>query len=404
MRDPGQAPPSSAASEDARADGRRLSVDAIVGAARSVTGLDDLGDSAAVEALGVLVDAAEAEAGLSPTGRRRMHDMCVGLVAQRLRMVDFAATSDVVAYETVTAPIIVTGLPRTGTALLADLLAQDPANRALLGWQAATVAPPPALADLATDPRLQAAIARDERRRAALSDLEAKHATGPTRPTECAALLATSFASLSFETLLDVPSYGAWFDAADMVEPYRFHHLALRTLQTTVPTERWSLKSPGHLWHLDALRAVYPDARLIVTHRDPAKVVPSLASLSVTLRSAFSDQVDPAEVGRRWHRRCQHALAVSGPVLSEWEPDAILHLPYAELIDDPVGSIERAYQRFGLELGDLGRRRMAAWNDQHPRHRHGVHRYDPSHFGLHEDQLRQDYAAYMVDHDVPTEA
>ncbi|MFN3218915.1 MAG: sulfotransferase family protein [Acidimicrobiales bacterium] len=403
MLGPGQVPHSPTMSGATPSGDRPLSVDALVAGARTATGLQELGDAQAIEALGVLVESIETEARPSAAGRRRMGAMLGDLLQQRLRMVDFAATSDVVDYETVRSPIVVTGLPRTGTTMLADLLAQDPFNRALLGWQAATVAPPPTLADLGSDPRLREALARDERRDGLVPDLPAKRALGATRPTECVQLLATSFASLSFETILDVPGYAAWCDAADMIQPYRFHHLGLRTLQTTVPTERWSLKSPAHLWHLDALRAVYPDARLIVTHRDPAKVVPSVASLCTTLRSMFSDAIDPEAVGRQWRARCHHALEVSAAHLADWDPATVFHLPYAELVDDPVGSIERAYQRFGFDLCDLGRRRMAAWHEQHPRDRNGAHRYDASSFGLDEGALRREFAGYMADHHVPSE-
>jgi hypothetical protein len=403
MLGPAEVPHSPTKSGDAAAGDRPLSVDTLVDAARAATGLHDLGDAQAIEALGVLVDAIETDARPSDDGRRRIGAMLGGLLEQRLRMVDFAASSDVVEYETIRSPIVITGLPRTGTTMLADLLAQDPFNRALLGWQAATVAPPPTLADLGSDPRLRDSLARDERRAAVAPDLQAKRALGATRPAECVQLLATSFASLTFETILDVPGYAAWCDTADMIEPYRFHHLALRTLQTTVPTERWSLKSPAHLWHLDALRAVYPDARLIVTHRDPAKVVPSVASLCTTLRSMYSDLVDPEAVGRQWRERCHHALEASAAHLADWDSAKVFHLPYAELVDDPVGSIERAYQRFGFDLCDLGRRRMAAWHEQHPRDRAGVHHYDASSFGLDEDGLRREFADYMADHHVPTE-
>lgn len=403
MLGPGQVPQSRTVSGATPAGDRTLSVDGLVAAARAATGLHDLGDAQALEALAVLVESIETEARPNAAGRRRIEAMLGGLLEQRLRIVDFASTSDVVDYETVRSPIVITGLPRTGTTMLADLLAQDPFNRALVGWQAATVAPPPALADLGSDPRLREALARDERRDALVPDLPAKRALGAARPTECVQLLATSFASLSFETILDVPGYAAWCDAADMVEPYRFHHLALRTLQTTVPTERWSLKSPAHLWHLDALRAVYPDARLIVTHRDPAKVVPSVASLCTTLRAMHSDAVDPAAVGRQWRARCHHALEVSAVHLGDWDPARVFHLPYAELVDDPVGSIERAYQRFGFDLCDLGRRRMAAWHEQHPRDLRGAHDYDASSFGLDEGGLRREFAAYMADHHVPSE-
>lgn len=372
-------------------------------AASAATGLDDLGDAGALEALRVLVGSIEAEAHLAAEGRRAIGSMLVTLIEQRLRMVRFASTSDVVAYETVRAPLVVTGLPGTGTTLLAALLAQDPVNRALLGWQATTVVPPPRLADLAGDPRLRAALDHEDQVAATMGDAAPRPRSSAALPADCAHLLAPSFVGPAFGMILDVAGHATWCDGADMTEPYRFHHLGLRTLQTTVPTERWVLESPSHLWHLDALRAVYPDARVIVTHRDPAKVIPGVAGRSVVLRSMYSDRVDAEAVGRHWRDRCRHVLEVAAPRLADRDPAAVFHLPHAELVDDPVGSVERAYQHFGLDLCDLGRRRMMAWQDQHPSDHEDRKVPGADLLGLDEGDLRREFSSYMVDNHVPSE-
>ena len=234
--------------------------------------------------------------------------------------------------------------------------------------------------------------------------VQAMHPMAATLPTECVTLLGGEFKSIHFETQGTFDSYGKWFETCDMVSAYEFHRLCLQVLQSTIPTQRWALKTPGHMWHMDAVYSVYPDARVVWTHRDPLKVVGSVASLNSTLHATNTDQVDFARVGRTWRDKCLHGIKAGTEFRDRRGPDdTVFDLQYAELMDDPVGSVERIYRHFGMELDDLGRRRMAAWMDENPQDRFGRHRYTLDQFGLSADEVREQFAPYVDRYQVPSE-
>ncbi|MCY4193623.1 MAG: sulfotransferase, partial [bacterium] len=306
--------------------------------------------------------------------------------------------------EEIAAPIIVTGMPRTGTTLLSNLLDLDPQNRSLLGWESAAVAPPPTLSSHREDPRIAESVKGSGRLARLAPSVQAMHPMAATLPTECVTLLGGAFKSVHFETQGTFDSYGAWFETCDMVPAYQFHRLCLQVLQSTIPTQRWALKTPGHMWHLDTVYAVYPDARVVWTHRDPIKVVGSVASLNCTLHATNTDQVDFARVGRAWRDKCLHGIAAGTEFRDRrGSDDTVFDLQYAEFMDDPVGSVERIYRIFNMEFGVLGRRRMAAWMEENPQERFGRHRYTLDDFGLFADEVREQFAHYTDRYEVPSE-
>jgi len=230
------------------------------------------------------------------------------------------------------------------------------------------------------------------------------HRVAATLATECVTLLGGEFKSIHFETQGTFDTYGAWFETCDMVPAYEFHRLCLQVLQSTIPTQRWALKTPGHMWHMAAVYDVYPDARMVWTHRDPLKVVGSVASLNSTLHATNTDQVDFARVGRTWRDKCLHGVKAGTEFRDQrGSDDTVFDLQYAELMDDPVGSVERIYRHFNMELDDLGRRRMAAWMEENPQDRFGRHRYTLDQFGLDVDEVRDQFADYVDRYQVPSE-
>lgn len=382
----------------------RLDADSLVEKAQKSAKLDDFGRDGWQEGLGVLIDSINDEGNLSQLGRMIMGGLVGSTLEMRLRVVDWANQHPEVVHQEVAAPIVVTGLPRTGTTLLSNLLDLDPQNRSLLAWESAAVAPPPKLSSHREDPRISASV-KDSGQLAKLAPkVQAMHPMAATLPTECVTLLGGEFKSIHFETQGTFDTYGAWFETCDMVPAYQFHRLCLQVLQSAIPTYRWALKTPGHIWHLGAVYAVYPDARVVWTHRDPLKVVGSVASLNSTLHAINTDKVDYAKVGQSWRDKCLHGVDVGTEFRDRrGSDDTVFDLQYAELMDDPVGSVERIYRHFGMELDDLGRRRMAAWMKENPQDRFGRHRYTLNQFGLSADELREQFAGYVERYKVPSE-
>src|SRR5512143_2892637 len=274
----------------------RLDAATLCARACRATGLEDFGDPWFREPLGVLLAALEREAALHPLGRVIARSDLTRLLENRLRMTDVLARHPEIAAAPVARPLFVVGLPRTGTSILHELLAQDPANRVPMTWAAMHPYPPPERATYRSDPRIAALDQHLSGVDRLLPEFKKMHPMGAELPQECVALTAHDFASMLFSTTHRVPSYQAWLDRADLRPVYASHRRQLQYLQWRCPAEHWVLKSPGHLWALDALLAEYPDACVVQTHRDPLRVIASLASLVATLRSMASNDIDQAAI------------------------------------------------------------------------------------------------------------
>ncbi|HZO09393.1 MAG TPA: sulfotransferase [Myxococcota bacterium] len=372
----------------------RLDPGEIVAAARRQAATDETGGESFREPLERYLAAAEAEAELHTFGRLAVRGMLVASLANRFRLHAWARAHPEVREERIAAPWVIVGLPRTGTSLLSILLGQDPLARAPLTWEAARPVPPPTLADAAHDPRI-AECARETGQLLRLNPpLRAMHPWGPTIAQECVAFFMLDVRTLGVETQACVPSYGRWLESCDMAPAYAQHRLALQTLQSAQPTERWVLKSPNHLWCLETLRASYPDARIVWTHRDPGPVVTSLASLNTAMQSIFTRRSDPRRVAEEWKHKARHAVQRGLAFDASADPGWCCHVSYAELVADPVATVRRIYRHFGDDVGMLHARRMQAWMRERPQETFGRHAYDPADFGWSWDSLASEFRAY----------
>jgi hypothetical protein len=231
------------------------------------------------------------------------------------------------------------------------------------------------------------------------------HPMGAQLPQEDVALTAHDFASMIFSTTHYVPSYHAWLDRADLRWVYAAHRRQLQYLQWRCPADRWVLKSPGHLWALDALLAIYPDARIVQTHRDPLKVIASLANLVALLRSMSSDAIDRRAIGMEWTTRLaeglQHAMDTRDQLPPETAPVFDMH--FSEFIRDEVGMVRRIYEHFGMELSLDAEERMRGFLARNPRDKHGAHRYSLEDARLDPGTERERYRAYQERYDIQSE-
>jgi hypothetical protein len=220
---------------------------------------------------------------------------------------------------------------------------------------------------------------------------------GARLPQECVALTAHDFATMIFHTTHRVPSYQAWLESTDLRWVYASHRRQLQYLQWKAPARRWVLKSPGHLWALDALLAVYPDARVVQAHRDPLKVVASLTSLVTVLRSLASDAIDPLEIAHDWTARLARGLARAVRVRDEVALPAsqVFDVQFRELMADPIAMVRRIYTHFDLPLTDDAEARMRRFLAANPADKHGTHRYTLTATGLDLATERQRYADYQ---------
>ena len=371
-----------------------MRADEVLAEASGATGLDDFGPDDFREGLDVLCDALTTEARLNDFGRIAVRANVVGALANRLEVVHHAKANPEVADERIEAPLVVIGMFRAGTTLLSHLLDQDPANRALLSWEAADPVPPPTPDDHRSGPRLEAVRAGQQLLSQINPAIDAVHHEDAGEATECLSILGQDFKSLLWEAVANVPSYGAWLDGADHRSAYEHHRRTLQVLQSGGVRGRWTLKSPHHAIALDALTATYPDARLVLLHRDPRSLVGSVCSLITTLSGTFTDADHRAYVARRW----TDVLALSIERIEAFRaahPEfPIVDVLYDDLVSDPVATVRSIYAGTGASLTDDAAAAMAAYVQANPKGKHGAHRYDLADFGLDDGEVIERFGPY----------
>lgn len=382
-----------------------LDADALVAAAMRRTGLHDFGDPAFRQPLERLVASIETDARLTLLGRLAARTELRGLLENRLLVERDRKRHAGIARERIRRPIVITGLPRTGSTFLHGLLAQDPANRVPLHWELRFPSPPPERSTRTTDRRI-ARAARQLRWFFRLApEFRKIHPVGAELPEECLMILSHAFLSFEFSSNWYVPTYHAWLERQELDAGYRWHRRFLQHLQWRCPGERWLLKAPQHLPSVASLVRTYPDANVVITHRDPLEVVASVASLHVVLRRTFARGVDPRAVGPEVARmladdiRRGFAARDAGCA----PPEQFHDVWYAQLMDDPIAVARRIYRHFDLPLADETLARMRRYVATHPKDRHGEHVYALATFGLDADAERRRFRDYWQRWRTPTE-
>jgi len=360
-----------------------------------------------LEAFDRALAAIDAEAELSLMGRFMTRRFLLRLLEVRLQLMAYLRADPGVLDEEIRAPVFVAGAPRTGTTLLHGLLAADPASRAPLGWELLWPLPPPDPdpARRAVDPRIEIAERELTLSQTVVSGLLAIHVFGASRPKECLSAMSFAFRSEELTTRYHVPSFERWlFDEADPAPAYAMHKLVLQILQRRTGPTRWVLKSPVHLHALPALEATYPDARIVLTHRDPATMLASLSSLVAHIRWAHSDRVDAEGLARDHVARYQRSLdRVRQDERAKPSGTGHHHLRYADLVAAPRERVEDLYRALGLPWTADFAERLDGEIARRARHEHGDHAYDLAALGLDRADLRARFGAYCAHFDVPEE-
>ena len=385
----------------------RFDADAMLDAAVESTGFDDMGAPDWRDGLDRLLDDLDGPARLNDLGRTIVETEVAGYLGNRLEILAWRSAHPEVAEGTITRPIVIVGQPRTGTTILYDLLAQDPANRAPLTWEVDHPVPPPETATFGTDPRIAEAEAV-----AAMPDLIIPgftdfHPMGAQLAQECVRMTGGDFRSMIFPTQYDVPAYNRWLlHEADMAPAYRWHRIYLQHLQSRHAGERWLLKSPAHLWSLGALLDEYPDALVVQTHRDPVRVIASISALVALLRSMASDHGTVARAADQYAEDILVGLERSVEARRDGTvpADQVVDVRFDEFMADPFVTIGAVYDALGLEFSAEAESRMRAFLADHPGDGGGGgSRYTFADTGLDADELRARGRDYQEFFGVPSE-
>jgi hypothetical protein len=370
------------------------SEEGVLAEARAETGLSDFGEGVFREGLRALLRT-YAENPFSEKGQKRNWRRVVTLLATRLKIEAALRRDPELLERPVTSPVVLTGLPRSATSALFNLLGEDPAARPLRLWE--TQSPEPIrLAPGAPDPRREAIDAYYAQGREKNPDWTKIHYTSADTPEECVLLHAYAFhgVQLGIEPML--PPYASWYQAqvADLRPLYAYQKKLMQLLDWQRPGERWLLKAPAHLWGLDALAATFPDVAIVWTHRDPVACTASACSMTAALMTTL-ESLDERWLGpvvmEFYARSLDRGLAAR----DRMDARRVVDVSHDEFVSDAVGVAKRIYAHFGLALTPAALAAFEAHAAANPRAKHGRHDYDLEQFGLSEARVRERFRVYQ---------
>lgn len=368
----------------------RFDQDELLEEAQKAAGLEDFGPDDFREGLGVLIETIERNP-FSEKGRRRNRQRLLQLLGTRLRVQEAFRRHPEIRDRKIVRPMFLTGLPRSGTSALFNLLAADPAARPLLLWETQFPDPAEGLAPGEVDPRYAAVKAYTDQMREKSPEFTKMHFASADTPEECVLIQALAFdgGQLGFEMMME--PYGSWLREHDFRPLYHYYADILRLLDWQRPGERWLLKTPIHLWALDVLVETFPDCCIVWNHRDPVICVTSITSMTQMI---MGDQVEMtgSELGPRSLDIYAGSLERGLELRTGLDEARFFDVDYEALVADNLGEAEKIYAHFGLPLEAEARAALEAHVKGHPQGKHGRHEYDLSDFGLTDAQVRARFA------------
>jgi len=379
--------------------GASFDADSLLAEARRRTGLDDFGDPCFREPMEKLLFSLDEEARLTHAGREAQRERILGSLVTRLEAEALIVRHPEIEQEQLEAPLVIVGPTRSGTTRLHRMLSVDPRHFAVLWWENRSPVPRPGTVWRRDDPRI--AEAREEVRQVLLAvpQMRAIHPWDPMGPDEDALLCEHAFLSYVPESSVHVPSYRDWMQDQDVTPAYRFLARMLRILQWQKRERgeqgaRWVLKTPQHLGFIETFCRVFPDARVVQTHRDPLSAVPSAASMYSTLWQITSDDVDLTAVGRQCRDRLDLDLSRFLTFRAREPAERFFDVWYDDMEQDPIEPIERLYAWLGTPFLPETRRRLETWLVENAREKRPPHRYTFETFGLSRDEVVERFADY----------
>jgi hypothetical protein len=370
-----------------------LREEALVQAAVKETGLSDFGDSYYRESLLRLLESAENDAALHLSGQVALREVIVGCLINRLLLTEACKQTPETFRKPLKSPIIVLGLPRSGTTFLHRLLAMDPAHRAVPWWELARPLPD-ADSDKQSDRRRQVFQKKLDRRQKLAPDFDRKHYTRVDTPEECIWLLANTFLSPLFWAFAPVYGYLDWYKNQDRLQAYYEYRLLLQVLQEADPKRRLALKSSTHTGAVETLLQTVPSALLIQTHRNPVETSASLISLFYSVHSRMTERLDVRRMTEAILSFHEHQIA-RNLAARDAHPGALFDVYYDRLVADPIGTVRDIYNHYDLAWSEEFAERLNEYLQLNPNGKHGAHRYAPETFGQTGEAISERFASYI---------
>lgn len=380
-----------------------LNGEALVEKAITETGLDDFGSNSWREGFDVLVrDVNNHATNYTDGGMGRVANDIVHYLRGRLKVENYLKQNPELLARPVERPVFVMGVPRTGTTLMSNLLAADPARRSPLTWEIDDPVPPAATGHLTDDPRAVARLAQEK------AMLEANPAMGKyyrgsaIYPNECVFFMAHDFKTLMIESKGVLPEYKEFIFSCDMTSAYEYHKRFLQVLQHH-NGGIWNVKKPSHSLWLETIFKVYPDARVIWTHRDPFTATGSLMSVISLSHMGHLGRIDAEWLAKDYPwQAAEHANRIMD-FRDRHGEDRIIDVHYADLLNDPVGETKKLYARLGDEWTPEAEAGIQRWVDDNPQDKFGRHEYKLDQYGVTLEQLQPMFERYLSRYDVARE-
>ena len=374
----------------------KINANEILDQAKSETGLSDLGEPLFFEGLNRLVDSINNEASLNEIGIQAQPIRIQGLLSNRLRFEEDLKRFPEILDQEIIAPIFIVGLPRTGSTMTHRLLASDPNHTAMLWWEGRYPALLPGEKRGDIEARMELGKAEVDAVVAASPEALDIHPWDYKGADEEILLLEHNFLSTVPESFMALPSYSEWIEEQDHTLAYEDLKKFIQYLQWQNPgreKKRWVLKSPHHLGFIDKMISVFPDAKIIQTHRDPIKTVPSFCSMCANLFEPLTTNFDKVFIGKHWSNKLTRALNHCMNI-SEQHPDNFLDLEFLNMIKDPIDEMKKIYEFIGESFGEKTEVAMEAWREEN-KHEMGAHKYSLEEYDLTESQINNNFAKYQ---------
>ncbi|MFG1785355.1 sulfotransferase family protein [Rhodococcus oryzae] len=362
--------------------------------ATRMTGLTDFGTDDYTEALGVLLDSYASDEDLTPFGSKISRVFLRGALVARLLSEAAWKQHPEHADVPIERPIFVTGLPRTGTTALHRLLTVDPAHQGLEMWLTEMPQPRPPRESWESNPVFQGIEAQFSKHHVEHPEFMGVHYMSAAEVEECWQLLRQTFKSVSYECLANLPTYSKWLEGQDWTNAYARHKKNLQLIGLPDRDRRWVLKNPSHLFALDELLAVYPDALIVQTHRAPSTIIPSVCSLAEQATDGWSNKFRGEVIGRSQLELWARGLEQFNAARAQHDPAQFIDVDYQDFVADPLGTVEGIYTRFDLPLTTQAQQAMEAMHEEsRSGDRRPAHKYTLEEFGLTAAEVEERFGA-----------
>lgn len=382
--------------------GKPISVDALIDSAQKATGLTDFGGDSFRQGLDILVADVNADTDRPDAFVDRNIGQYTKLLIDRLRVIDAVRQRPEVLDAPVPRPVFVFGIPRTGTTLLSNLLAADPDRRSPLHWELNDPVPPPTTETLYTDPRCLAALEAEKQLFAAYPEAGRIYRMSAVYPYECVQIFAHEFNTLMLESAGKLPNYRDFVFESDWTPGYEYHRKFLQLHQADAPGI-WNLKMPSHALNLETLLKIYPDARLVWTHRDPFTATGSFCSIIGSGHQNFAGRIDHEWIAEDMSWQAQQHVERIMDTRARIGHDRIVDVHYADLMRDPLPTMRKLYAALGDEFTPQAEAGMSAWIADNPQGKFGRHEYKLAQYGLSKEKLEPLFERYLSEYEVERE-